>query len=95
MEVVRRVETQACFRTGQLHFLLAMARTMAPTQPRAAASVGVATPARIVPITVRIRAKGGTKLFMVMVTFWAVVWVRSSTGIGGPSFGLMPQRTST
>ena len=45
-------------------------------------------------MTVRIRPKGGTKLFRVMETFWAVVWVRSSTGIGGPSLGLMPQRTS-
>ena len=89
MAVVRAVEMHDWVITSQSSFLVAMARISAPMQPSAAASVGVAMPARIVPITVRIRPNGGTKFFMVMANFSATVAVRSSLGIGGPISGLM------
>ena len=37
------------------------ARTMAPTAPSAPASVGVATPKKMLPSTMRIRASGGSR----------------------------------
>ena len=73
VQVVRSVARLASRSTGQVNLWLKAARTSAPTHPMPAASVAGATPAGIVPITRRIRAKGGTKLLSVMPHFWAVV----------------------
>ena len=68
--------------------MLNRARSSAPPEPRPAASVGVAMPARMVPMTARISVRGGIRDFMVMDHFSAAVYVdASSLEMGGPREG--------
>jgi hypothetical protein len=79
--------------TGQFIFLLNKASKAAPAAPSPAASVGVAIPARMVPMTARISARGGIRDLSVMTHFWAAdQLLASSLEIGGPELGLRLQR---
>ena len=94
MEVVFMVAKADSRITVQLNLRLKIARINAPSAPSAAASVGVATPARIVPITARINAIGGMSDFRVNTSFCMADHLdASSLVIGGPSVGLIVQRT--
>ena len=62
--------------------------------PKPAASVVVATPATMLPSTIAMRNIGGTSDVRIIHPICDHEYVRSSAGKGGPSSGLMPQRTA-
>ena len=69
------------------------ARNAAPTTPMAAASVGVAQPQMIVPRVARMRMACGSMPSVSSLAISQMLPVRSSGGSGGPSLGLIRQRT--
>jgi hypothetical protein len=56
---------------------------MAPTAPRAPASVAVATPVKMLPNTTRMSSKGGTRAFMTWASKALPRAVRSWAGSAG------------
>ena len=60
MAVTRRVSSQTLARLVRLKPPSMAASTMAPTAPKAPASVGVAMPKKMLPNTKKISAKGGS-----------------------------------
>jgi hypothetical protein len=95
MAVVRAVEIEAPLIISQVKVPLKRASSMAPKAPKAAASVGVATPARMVPMTARIRPKGGTRLLRIMKHLLAEGGGALLPGDRWAILGAMAQRMAT
>ena len=87
MIVKRLVSSIALFRASNERDRFIIASKIAPTDPSAPASVGVATPAKMLPSTTTIRANGGTSERTTRFNSSAPA-IRISSGSAGATFGL-------
>ena len=87
MMVKRLVSSIALSRASNERDRFIRASTMAPTDPSAPASVGVATPAKMLPSTTTIRAKGGTSETMTRFNS-STPSILISSGSAGATSGL-------
>ena len=89
MQVRLVVPFMTSIRVFRLSFPCMAVRSVAPTAPTAAASVGEAIPAKIDPNTAIIRNKGGIRAFITLLRISALEMLsRYSWGIGGAHSGL-------
>ena len=87
--VISKVLTRASWSLDKVNFLYANESNNAPIAPQPAASVGVAKPNKILPNAANTNAAGGTKPKKNSIQTSFMLAALISTGITGPSFGLI------
>jgi hypothetical protein len=92
---VRAVRNTASLSRVQVKARYAMARTMAPRAPMAAASLGVASPKRIAPSTDRIRMASGKNACTSRIVTFGHGTLLASLESFGASDGLIATRATT
>ena len=90
MQVMWVVPFITSIRVFRLNLPCIAVRMEAPTAPTAAASVGLAIPAKIEPKTATIKKSGGTRAFITRLRMSALEMPSSTSwGMGGADSGLM------